>query len=712
MRPRVSKQPSGDGSRNLQAWSNGSLAQQYSLLEEQSDISYHKISTSYSLDELLQVWDALQQRLKSSGFEQQYRSLDPIRDLVSQVHHDLSVQQSKPNNPRVTELSAKLGEIDQWAQKQQNGLDFASILGGIKSQRNGSAVQSPFASRAPLQRESSFSGVNSPISNGASQLPFLNTQPQTVQPDAIQWEYLDHQGNLQGPFDGQMMQGWFEQGYLQLDLQLKREGQPKFITIRDLISMTGNARAPFLMPLPAQSLPAYSNLGFESQSSFSSPGFLHNTTAQLPQVHTAQQSSLFATSGRSSPWASQSALATPTLSGHDFGLQNQSSFFSDYNDPPSITATAGNSFVNQQPEEDLFSHIHSQALNNVLTDDAVPVVKTPIGETSQGKEQTVVSNAQPKSVVSTKKEPAKKQAKPKILETKAEVKPSPKSVVAPWANKPVVESTEPRLTLEQIQQLESEEHLMQMKLKAEKDRLSTAQLFADTEREMKEAEIKQSLPATASWATANPAATPTKTFLDIQREEAAAAAAASPSGVKTTNKPQPSKISFASIATSSTTNANAWTTVTSKKPVPKAQPPATTNSLKQVTPDMLRSISAPAQVAAPVQAKSVSPRQEFLAWCRASLKLNNGVKLEDILEIMLMLPVSQESSEIIADTIYSNSSTMDGRRFAQEFMKRRRTVEAQVNDGLSWTDALHISAMDDNDGWDFQVVKKKGRRRN
>lgn len=76
-----------------------------------------------------------------------------------------------------------------------------------------------------------------------------------------------------------------------------------------------------------------------------------------------------------------------------------------------------------------------------------------------------------------------------------------------------------------------------------------------------------------------------------------------------------------------------------------------------------------------------------------------------------MFPAGAESQEIIADTVYSNSSTMDGRRFAVEFMKRKKVVEDQVHDGLSWNEALLISANDDDDGWDFQVVKKKGKKR-
>ncbi|CAI4813456.1 AIF_collapsed_G0053090.mRNA.1.CDS.1 [Saccharomyces cerevisiae] len=42
---------------------------------------------------------------------------------------------------------------------------------------------------------------------------------------------------------------------------------------------------------------------------------------------------------------------------------------------------------------------------------------------------------------------------------------------------------------------------------------------------------------------------------------------------------------------------------------------------------------------------------------------------DNVLEMLLSLPPGSESKEIIADTIYSYSSTMDGRRFATDFIK-------------------------------------------
>jgi PERQ amino acid-rich with GYF domain-containing protein len=730
MRSKPTRTGSSDTVRPSQGWGRDALVQGAASAEDvsssngHSQVEYNKITRSYTLDELLQVWATLQQRLQTEGLEDQYHSLAPIRDLVSQVQQDLSFQQKKSNSPKVAELKARLGEFDQWAQREQNGLDFGSILSSIKS-TSAPNPQSPFISRnIPLQRESSFSALNSPIGNVPSQgLPFMSPPLELLQPSEIQWFYIDPSGMHQGPFDGPQMQGWYSGGYLNMDLQLKHEESPDFFSLAEFVSYVGNSQTPFLVPLqkskPVLSNNGFSNLSFDSNSLFASQGFLQQTAPQLPQIHSTQQSNIFgANSGRSSPWAPQSALATPADNGvQDFGLTAQSSFLSNFNESTSITATAGNSFVNPH-EDDLFTQIHTQVLNNVLTEDNIPASASSTtehvqiqsdqefqAEVTHSPKQEIKSSPVPTSTA--KRETVKKQVKPKVvIDSKPELRPTPRPVLAPWANKPAPQSSGPRLTLDQIQQIEAEENAKQMKLKAEKDKQLAAQLLANTEKSLREAEaLKSALPSTASWANTNKTATPTKTLLDIQREEAAAASKAlNPTGMKQT----PAKTSFASIATSS----NAWTTVTSKKVTQqKSHPPTTTNSVKQVTPDVLRSVSAQAPIAAPTQGKSVSPRQEFLTWCRSTLKLNNGVKIDDILEIMLMLPVGQESSEIIADTIYCNSSVMDGRRFAQEFTKRRRAVESQANDGLTWTDALHISAMDDDDGWDFQVVKKKNKRR-
>ncbi|KAG4304804.1 hypothetical protein PORY_001857 [Pneumocystis oryctolagi] len=89
---------------------------------------------------------------------------------------------------------------------------------------------------------------------------------------------------------------------------------------------------------------------------------------------------------------------------------------------------------------------------------------------------------------------------------------------------------------------------------------------------------------------------------------------------------------------------------------------------------------------------------DFLNWCKMSLKaLNPGVNLDDFLQMLMSLPVepNRETIEIISDSIYANSAILDGRRFAEEFVKRRLENKSLDNGMLekntnvrSWTDAL------------------------
>ncbi|CAI2169903.1 14834_t:CDS:10 [Funneliformis geosporum] len=69
-----------------------------------------------------------------------------------------------------------------------------------------------------------------------------------------------------------------------------------------------------------------------------------------------------------------------------------------------------------------------------------------------------------------------------------------------------------------------------------------------------------------------------------------------------------------------------------------------------------------------------SPSEEFLKWCRQTLRGLNDVNVEDFIQMLLTFPLDPPSAtiEIIQDSIYANSSILDGRRFADEFVKRRK----------------------------------------
>ncbi|CDR40592.1 CYFA0S05e02212g1_1 [Cyberlindnera fabianii] len=791
------------------AWTNSNLLS--NDVNSLVNPSRQSIKTSYTTEEMLQVYHALQEKLQADGFEEKYRSLQPIRDLVDQVERDRIYQQNNWSNSNsngkrqnghhnnrssrhvasstsdVDVITEKLNEINQWATKEQNGLDFTSILNNVASKKQQQQQQqqqqqlkqtqhqSPFINNSAsihMQREySSLSNLNSPL---ASPHP-LNTsfaQPQQtlIPPTQINWYYIDSNGTEQGPFDGPTMQSWYSSGYIGETLQLRREGEVPYTLFSELITRLGTLQ-PFMTPLPpttsATSATPTTATGsqfsaFESQipglfdqHNLHQQGFLAHPQAQLGQYQaTTQNAWNMGNSGRSSPWA-QPAQTSLQMDGTPVG----NDFFTSSNlfAAQSNAATSAGNSAPQPIEDDLFNQIQSQVLGGDLKEDEVvaapvtaeekkaskPVVPVEQSKTSAPAASKAAPAAASKKATTSTPAPAAKTAQPaaasKAAASKTEKKTKPVKITttsestkaaqaeakstpaAPWAAHASTYTT-PQLTLDQIQKIEAEERALQEKIRSEK----AAVLLAATEKNLKEQEIaaaaakRPALPATSSWATVTPVEKPTKTLADIQREEAEAAARAAKQA--SASYAAHSKNSFASIA-NTTSNAvssqgGAWTTVTSKKPQqkPQSSTPTIHTTSKAHNPDVLRSVSAaPSSSTFSTTNTSslnrVSPRQEFLSWCRSTLKLNKGVKTDDILEILLMFPAGAESQEIIADTVYSNSSTMDGRRFAVEFMKRKKVVEDQVHDGLSWNEALLISANDDDDGWDFQVVKKKGKKR-
>jgi hypothetical protein len=73
--------------------------------------------------------------------------------------------------------------------------------------------------------------------------------------------------------------------------------------------------------------------------------------------------------------------------------------------------------------------------------------------------------------------------------------------------------------------------------------------------------------------------------------------------------------------------------------------------------------------------------------------------------MLLDFPVDDSCAEIIQDMIYANSTSMDGRRFASDFMTRRKADMdgKKLNLVLPKSTAIISS--------EFKVVTKKGKKK-
>lgn len=75
--------------------------------------------------------------------------------------------------------------------------------------------------------------------------------------------------------------------------------------------------------------------------------------------------------------------------------------------------------------------------------------------------------------------------------------------------------------------------------------------------------------------------------------------------------------------------------------------------------------------------------------------------------MLLSFPVDNSYSEIIQDIIYANSSSMNGSRFASDFITRRKAdLDGKLNVVLPKS-----SSINNNGSSEFKVVTKKGKKK-
>jgi PERQ amino acid-rich with GYF domain-containing protein len=73
--------------------------------------------------------------------------------------------------------------------------------------------------------------------------------------------------------------------------------------------------------------------------------------------------------------------------------------------------------------------------------------------------------------------------------------------------------------------------------------------------------------------------------------------------------------------------------------------------------------------------------------------------VDDFVTQLLILPAE---AEIISDSVYANSQTLDGRRFADEFIRRRNMADKGIVDPVS------ASAFVEKNAGGWNEVAKKG----
>ncbi|KAF9111961.1 hypothetical protein BGX27_004182 [Mortierella sp. AM989] len=155
---------------------------------------------------------------------------------------------------------------------------------------------------------------------------------------------------------------------------------------------------------------------------------------------------------------------------------------------------------------------------------------------------------------------------------------------------------------------------------------------------------------------------------------------------------------------------NSWIEVGSKHSISVSSSPAVSRT------------SAPASAPSSNKPSSFSnsnePRpasEEFLRWCRQALKDLQNVVLEDFIQMLLTFPLNPDpmTVEIISESIYANSKSLNGRQFADEFIKRRKAdaypngAPASMNSSSAASLGAGAGGLDSS----FKVVSKKGKKK-
>lgn len=385
---------------------------------------------------------------------------------------------------------------------------------------------------------------------------------------------------------------------------------------------------------------------------------------------------------------------------------------------------------------------------------AAPRIEPPTLTAPKAKVKSAVREAQAPTLVS-----AQKSTPPAPIPALKSPSPVPKPA---WATEDDAKKGKASLGLREIQEAEAKK--AEARKIAERERLARALVSTPP------AVVDDAQPFTASWglptsqtgvraavtprsgeAVATPAASAPvwtststapakKTMKEIQEEEerrkkmglkdSMAATAARRGYAETTFKVTPSAQAvggaWTTVGANGKTNAPVPTPAPAPGPVRLATTPSVSTqaaptprpngmTARSTSQTFTKAAAAPSRV----DDTPVTSTHDFLKWLSDTLKgLNSSVNLEDMTQMLLSFPLDPDpsTSEIISDLIYANSTTLDGRRFAAEFVKRRRASGTagpgpNGNGKVSIADVVKTAPRAAQPEWGFKVVnkKKKGR---
>ncbi|KAK9321676.1 hypothetical protein V1517DRAFT_325843 [Lipomyces orientalis] len=589
--------------------------------------------------------------------------------------------------------------------------------------------------------------------------PGLSLPPILVPAPLIQWVYLDNSGAMQGPFPGPMMHEWYVNQWLTPDLKIRRVEENEYYTLAEFQGLVGNDIDPFMVPLPRfdldmqqpfqqqqqqqETILGKSQAGQKDNKDEVAQPALDKPVPEEEENLTAVPEPIATPVAKSKPTARlelepesetmprQEIAVKPTL---------EPSPAPEPVDEPEEPATQ------QQTGWDVPAVVDNswgvpEVDNSWATAPAAPSPSKPSTTTgASGKHKLQPLPPAPTLLTKLGGESVSPAATPSPT--------AHTSVpIAPWAKNATEKKTK-TLSLKEIEEREArtkklqeqrlqqqqQQELLLLQRKAAEIDLTNGNVITD-DLSGSSGSIPPGLPRTSTWAKAVNSPSVKKTLAQIQKEEeearqrkattAAAANSNTMPGVMTaqgrkyaeimsTKPTTPVGLSRTATASVNSSSGDAWTTIG-----PGGKKAGTTTSATGTTStaNIRRTVSTPVSTVTVARKTAVVKpsvsTDEFFKWCRLTLKgVNSGVNAEELLTMLLSLPLAgPETVEIIADTVYANSTMMDGRRFAEEFVKRRKAVEGSTDTLVALAHASGDGAgklkTDDKsvEGWNEVLVK-------
>lgn len=687
-------------------------------------------SQEYSANDMAQIYRQLQ---ATGDNKMPFHSGGPLTSAypqkpVSVVGDSELDRKFKPldinNGSTATRSVAENSQIyPQWGfnsdsrQSSSGGWLFDDPRSGRSSLSMNNAPGGPLLGSATQPAQGTFGGGSALPSAPSAHTTAGQPGVSLVAPESIQWQYADFNGNIQGPFPGDSMHMWQLGNYFTDDLMLRRVQDSDFVSLRDLKARTGTA-FPFGTSLPQEVW----NRAF---------GQLKPSAGAVPQP----QSDI----GWGSPWMSRN----PSVQEE----RRFSSIFSglslDENAPspspePAVAAPVAQPLVVapsvpevpapiSKPTASLGDHqaakpdISPEEIYDVTASPDLPATEPVLPEepeiawTSRPPAQNLSlkeikerETARKKAEQISSKQPlatgdafsgsdTQVRSSQRVSEDIPATLPSQSSLNGSTLRTPVAAKSEsespawsqrvntPKLSLKEIKEREAERKKQLLAEEAKRAQLSKS--------------IAQSLPAPAeSRPSVNPlppkwvttaTSTPARSLAEIKQELAAKSA------LKKQQRVPPAPAVDSTPVISLEEEIEGW-----QAAVPSGRRSTTARALQS---------SHGGNVSSSAALRPASVVDELIQWCRITFKqsLVKDVNHEELLELFLSMPVNSEAKEFIAESIYTYSTILDGRRFAHEFLERRKRADAELKPGETWKDVLARSNPSIETDPTFKVVSRK-----